>query len=51
MMYEIEKGPAGVPGKGSGSEIGLIPRKVKIAYDDRGKAFERASSSASTFKG
>ena len=41
-MYEIEKGLAGVPGKGSGGEIELIPRKVKIAYEDRDKAFERA---------
>jgi hypothetical protein len=43
MMYEIEKG--------SGNEIGLIPRKVKIAYQNRDKAFERASPPTSIFKG
>jgi hypothetical protein len=42
MMYEIEKG--------LGSKIGLIPRKVKIAYENRDKASERASSPTSIFK-
>jgi hypothetical protein len=42
MMYEIEKGLAGVPGKGSGSEVELMPRKVEIAYEGRDKAFGRA---------
>jgi hypothetical protein len=45
-----KKGWLALLGKGLGNEIGSIPRKVKIAYRNRDKAFDRTSSPASIFK-